>query len=137
MYTICLDFDGTVVDHCFPKIGQAVPGALKSLQEFSAMGAKIILFTMRCDYSKFGEVLSDAVNFLTENGIPLYGINNNPSQFAWTQSSKVYGHVYIDDLAAGTPLIHPEGFNKPCVDWAAIVPSIKKAIQNHSRGNIK
>lgn len=117
---ICVDFDGTVVDHCFPDIGAPVPGAIECLKRFQKAGAMIILFTMRSDGRKFGNILSAAVDYLKKNGIQLFGVNGNPDQFEWTTSPKAYGHLYIDDSSAGCPLIHPEGFNHPCVDWEAI-----------------
>lgn len=120
---ICVDFDGTIVDHRFPEIGQPVPGALNWLARFAELGGKLILFTMRSDRLE-GSYLSEAVYFLKDQGIELYGINHNPDQHTWTHSPKAYGHVYIDDAAAGCPLIHPAGFARPCVDWGVIGPKV-------------
>jgi hypothetical protein len=117
---ICVDFDGTIVDHAFPKIGQPVPHAIKWLKRFTELGADLILFTTRSDGQKYGDVLTDAVNYLKENGIELFGVNKNPSQIAWTNSPKAYGHFYIDDAAVGCPLIHPAGFYRPCVNWKKV-----------------
>jgi hydroxymethylpyrimidine pyrophosphatase-like HAD family hydrolase len=114
---ICIDFDGTIVDHRFPDIGPPVPNALEWLKKFQEAGAKLILFTMRSDGSRSGDALARAVHYLEENGISLYGVNHNPSQVHWTSSPKAYGQIYIDDAAFGCPLIHPEGFQRPCVDW--------------------
>ncbi len=126
---ICIDFDGTVVDHTFPDIGEAVPGALEAMKEFHALGANLILWTMRSDGQSHGPVLTEAVDYLKDNGIELFGINTNPTQGAWTRSPKAYGHLYIDDAAAGVPMIHPKGFNRPCVDWKAITPDIVAALK--------
>lgn len=117
---ICLDFDGTVVDHKFPEIGEPVPNAIKWLKRFNQQGADLILFTMRSDGKKYGPVLTNALNYLKDNGIVLYAVNENPSQSNWTNSPKAFGHFYIDDSAVGCPLIHPEGFNRPCVDWEKV-----------------
>ena len=46
---IAVDFDGTIVDHVFPEIGAAVPGAFKWLKRFKEAGATLILWTMRSD----------------------------------------------------------------------------------------
>jgi len=46
---ICIDFDGTIVDHRFPEIGPPVPGAVEWMLRFQEAGAKLILFTMRSD----------------------------------------------------------------------------------------
>ena len=124
---ICVDFDGTIVDNRFPMIGQEAPKALYFLRKFQEIDAKIILFTMRSDdpfdmNSKVlgRKVLSEAVAYVKAGGIKLYGINENPTQKAWTSSPKAYGNIYIDDAAFGCPLIYPEGFNKPCVDWQIV-----------------
>jgi len=126
---ICVDFDGTIVDHRFPEIGPPVPGALEWMARFQSAGARLILFTMRSDGSRSGSVLTDAVNYLQSKGIQLYGINQNPTQVHWTSSPKAYGQLYIDDSAFGCPLIQPEGFQRPCVDWAIVGPGVMKMLE--------
>jgi hypothetical protein len=108
---ICVDFDGTIVEHAYPAIGEPVPLALDIILELQKQGHGIILFTMR-----HGETLDAAVEYLTDAGIRLYGVNENPKQKEWTESPKVYGHHYIDDAAIGCPLIFKEG-RRPYVDW--------------------
>ncbi len=122
---ICVDFDGTVVDHRYPEIGEPVPWAIKWLLRLQACGARIILFTMRSDGQKTGNLLTEAVQYLAKNGVKLYGINTNPDQKGWTSSPKAYGDVYIDDLAFGCPLIQPKGFARPCVDWKKVGPQLE------------
>ena len=121
---ICIDFDGTIVDHRFPDIGSPVPGALEWMKKFQEAGAKLILFTMRSDGGQLGDVLSIAVNYLEKNGISLYGVNKNPTQIHWTNSPKAYGQIYIDDSAFGCPLFQPDGFQRPCVDWEVVGPGV-------------
>ena len=128
---ICIDFDGTIVDHRFPDIGPSVPEALEWMKKFQDAGAKLILFTMRSDGSRSGDALARAVHYLEENGISLYGVNHNPTQIHWTSSPKAYGQIYIDDAAFGCPLIHPEGFQRPCVDWGIVGPDVmEKLLEN-------
>lgn len=122
---ICIDFDGTIVDHRYPEIGEPVPMAVKWLLRLQSCGAKLILFTMRSDDPRFGALLTDAVEYLEKNGVKLFGINSNPDQKAWTASPKAYGHVYIDDSAFGCPLIQPKGFARPCVDWKKVGPQLE------------
>ena len=107
---IGIDFDGTIVEHEFPDIGEAVPGALPVMRYMQDHGHKIILWTMRSD--KF---LDQAVYYLRERGIVLYGINRNPG-VDWSTSPKAYAHVYIDDAALGCPLIEND-HRRPYVDW--------------------
>ena len=117
---VCVDFDGTIVDHEYPAIGLPVPNAITTLAEAQRCGAKLILFTMRD-----GPELRDAVEYLEDAGIQLFGVNENPDQI-WSGSRKVYGHCYIDDAALGVPLIKPDGFARPCVDWNRIRPLLFK-----------
>ena len=120
---ICVDFDGTVVDHRYPDIGRPAPGALETLKAVAAKGAKLILFTMRS-----GAELDEAVRYLLKNGVVLYGVNRNPDQDSWTSSPKAYGHVYVDDAAFGCPTVHPAGFARPCVDWSVVGPALEKVL---------
>ncbi len=123
---ICVDFDGTVVDHRYPDVGKAVPGAITWLKRLQGMGAKIILYTMRSDSPEHGNRLQDAVQYLESNGIRLYGINHNPDQDSWTSSPKAYGDVYVDDAAVGCPLITIRKFARPCVDWEKVGPELER-----------
>ncbi len=122
---ICVDFDGTVVDHRYPYVGDPVPFAIDWLQRWVELGAQIVLFTMRADDPEKGAFLQDAVDYFAENRIPLYGVNRNPDQDSWTSSPKAYGELYIDDSAFGCPLVHPPTFNKPCVDWKKVGPAVE------------
>lgn len=121
MLIVAVDFDGTIVDHRFPKIGPAVPGAIDWLKQWQDLGIKIILYTMRS-----GEYLDQAVTFLRENEIVPWAVNNNPEQHTWTSSRKVYAHCYVDDAAIGAPMIQPEGFERACVDWRILGPLVKQ-----------
>lgn len=126
---ICVDFDGTVVDHAYPSVGVDVPGAVDTLKLLVMYGHKIILYTMRSD--KYGSTsLQDAIDWYGENGIPLYGVQVNPTQHNWTTSPKCYGQLYIDDAAFGAPLINIEGFNRPCVDWTKVIEHFFPEITN-------
>ena len=112
---IAIDFDGTCVTHDYPRIGKEI-GATEVLKRLVEAGHKLILNTMRSD-----KELQDAVNWFKKNGIELYGVNENPTQKRWTNSPKVYAHMYIDDAARGCPLINaPELSNRPFVDWDSI-----------------
>lgn len=112
---IAVDFDGTVVEHRYPEIGKECPGALDTLKWLQAQGAQLVLWTMRS-----GRALDRAVHWLSIHGIVLAGVNKNPSQESWTDSPKVYAHIYIDDAALGCPLIVDSEGVRPCVDWARV-----------------
>lgn len=128
---IAVDFDGTCVTHEFPKIGKDI-GAAPVLRLLNEKGHKLILNTMRStrdagNIDKHGNplstnVLAEAVSWFKNNGIPLYGINRNPTQQQWTSSPKVFAHLYIDDAALGCPLIYNLNIsNNPFVNWESVV----------------
>lgn len=127
---ICVDFDGTVVDHRYPDIGTPVPGAFKWLKRLQKHGVKIILYTMRSDSPQSGKSLTDAVHYMESHGIKLYGVNRNPDQDVWTTSPKAYCDVYVDDSAFGCPLVQYKGFARPCVDWQKVGPPLEQMCLN-------
>lgn len=111
---IAVDFDGTCVTHEYPKVGRFI-GAQKVLNRIVEEGGKIILWTMRS-----GKQLDDAVAWFEENGIPLYGVQTNPTQSGWTSSPKAYAKIYIDDAALGVPLKQGIKGERPYVDWEVV-----------------
>ena len=127
---IAIDFDGTCVTHEFPSIGKEI-GAVPVLKNLVANGHRLILFTMRSDvvnptgsdnelHLESGDYLSDAVAWFERNGIPLYGIQTNPTQHTWTTSPKAYAQLFIDDTSLGCPLVNTRPIGRPYVDWLAV-----------------
>lgn len=110
-----IDFDGTCVYHEYPGVGNDVPFCVDTLKSLVQLGHLLILNTMRS-----GKELDDAVQWFKSHNIPLYGINNNPTQKQWTSSPKVYANYYIDDAAVGCPLIYDSNVSRPYVDWLEI-----------------
>ena len=95
---INIDFDGTATTHEYPLVGKDI-GAQKVLKKLTDNGHQLILFTMRS-----GQELTDAINWFKKNNIPLYGIQTNPTQSAWTTSPKSLADLILDDSALGCPL---------------------------------
>lgn len=116
---IAIDFDGTCVQHEYPKVGAENPKAVKVLTRL-AKNHDLILYTMRSR-----KELQDAVDWFKTHDIPLFGINKNPEQKAWTASPKIYANLYIDDAALGVPLI--AGPKRPYVSW----PHIEKWLESN------
>jgi hypothetical protein len=112
--TIAVDFDGTVVTHEYPKIGRDI-GAIPVLQDIVDSGHRLILLTMRSD-----RLLEEAVYWFSDNGIKLWAANDNPEQYDWTDSKKVYANMYIDDAALGVPLLNDIPNTRPYVDWEEV-----------------
>jgi len=109
MTTIALDFDGTCVEHKYPKIGPNVPNCISTLKKLIENNYKLILYTMRD-----GKELDDAVEWFDVYDIELHGIQKHPTQTFWTKSPKCHADLCIDDRNVGTPLING------CVDWDKI-----------------
>ncbi len=129
--TICIDFDGTIVEHAYPEIGDPIPMAIETILQLQKRGHAIILFTMR-----HGETLKQAVEYVENAGISLYGVNENPKQKEWTESRKVYGHHYIDDAAIGCPLIFKPD-RRPYVDWYVLGDMLRSMGLLHSKKESK
>jgi len=113
---IAIDFDGTLVDHRYPEIGDPVPGAVETVKMLQRAGCCWILLTMRS-----GAFLDKAHVWCTEHGLYPWALNHNPEQHSWTNSPKIYAHWYIDDAAIGCPLLaNPRPGGRPMVDWEGI-----------------
>jgi hypothetical protein len=95
---IAIDFDGTIVDDAFPKIGKPRIFAFETLKRLQADGHRLILWTYRS-----GTKLDEAVAFCETNGIHFYTINNSypEEKFDLTQSRKIYADLFIDDRNIG------------------------------------
>lgn len=129
---IAIDFDGTIVKHRFPEIGEPIQNVFYWLNLFIEHGAELYLFTMRSDDRPDGRnYLTEAVEYLNKMGIVLHGIQADPTQHKWTSSPKCYAHVYIDDDAFGCPLIHPADGSRPYVAWGLVGPRVLKMIKEN------
>lgn len=131
MAVIAVDFDGCVVSHEFPNVGKDI-GSVPVLKELIENGHQLILYTMRSDVEnptsenkniilKSGKFLTDAINWYKDNGIPLYSVYVNPTQYTWTTSPKCYCDLLIDDCALGVPLKFDNNISERFfVDWIKV-----------------
>tara|TARA_R110000772_G_scaffold91744_3_gene188316 strand:+ start:31 stop:426 length:396 start_codon:yes stop_codon:yes gene_type:complete len=115
---ILVDFDGTCVKHEYPNIGSDI-GAVPVLKRLVANKNKLILFTMRSNRESERATLKEAEGWFKQNDIPLFGVQVNPTQHHWTDSPKAYGHLIIDDICLGIPLVN-EGNGRAHVDWERV-----------------
>lgn len=129
---IAVDFDGTIVEHDFPRIGAENPGAIEWLKRWQEAGAILILWTMRSDGDRCPNVLQDAVEYCQANGVEFNAVNQGIDDREWTTSQKAYAHIYVDDAAFGCPLIPSQSSNnfRPMVDWSIIGPKVLEMIEN-------
>lgn len=116
---IAVDFDGTCVTHEYPNVGKNI-GAEIVLKALTDEGHDLILYTMRDHPADSGvqDPLQEAIDWFSQNDIPLFGVNENPTQKSWTTSPKPYANLYIDDAALGMLTIQLSG-GRPFVDWYA------------------
>ncbi len=96
--TIAVDFDGTIVEHRFPDIGEIIPGAFEVLRELQEKGHRLILWTVRD-----GIDLKSAVDFCLDQGVIFYAVNESypNEEFNKYISRKVDADMFIDDRNIG------------------------------------
>ncbi len=95
---IAVDFDGTIVEHEYPKIGKEKLFAFRTLRELEKRGAHLILWTFRA-----GKELDEAVEYCRMNGIEFYAVNKNYPEEVVDEnvSRKIDADIYIDDKNLG------------------------------------
>ena len=98
MLIIAVDFDGTIVEDAYPKIGKPNIFAFETLKRLQEDGHRLILWTYRC-----GDKLDDAVAFCKENGINFYAVNKSFEEEEYTNdiSRKINADLFIDDRNVG------------------------------------
>ncbi|SRX54116.1 BT0820 family HAD-type phosphatase [Aequorivita sp. CIP111184] len=96
--TIAVDFDGTIVEDEYPRIGRPIIFAFDTLKKLQDEGHRLILWTYRK-----GSALEDAVKFCKENGILFYAVNQSfpEEEFDISYSRKINADVFIDDRNVG------------------------------------
>jgi hydroxymethylpyrimidine pyrophosphatase-like HAD family hydrolase len=111
---IAIDFDGTLMLHEHPFLGNPVPHAVEVVKKLQDAGHTLILLTMRAD-----DELAQAKAWLLDHGLYFDHFNCNPMME--TGSRKVYYHWLIDDHSLGVPLIQDlTKHRKPFVDWEGV-----------------
>lgn len=93
---IAFDFDGTVCEDEFPKIGKPKLDVIRKLKDYQDSGkASLILWTCRN-----GEHLDEALIWLADNFdlIP-DAVNENIPSLGFKTSNKIFANVYLDDRA--------------------------------------
>jgi len=110
--TIAVDFDGTIVEHEYPKIGRPIPFAIETLRELQKDGHFLILWTVR-----EGALLEEAVEYCRTRNVEFYAINETyPGERSEENySRKLTVDLFIDDRNLG-------GMH----DWGVIYQMIKE-----------
>lgn len=96
---IAVDFDGTIVEHCYPKIGNEIPFAIDTLRMLIKAKHRLIMWTVR-----EGDLLQEAINWCKERGVEFYAINSDYPEERATHtgfSRKIKADIFIDDRNLG------------------------------------
>ena len=97
--TIAVDFDGTIVEHEYPKIGKPIPFAIDVLKKLQYEDHHmLILWTVR-----EGTLLDEAVEYCKNKGLEFYAVNKNFHEETLEPgiSRKIVADIYIDDRNLG------------------------------------
>lgn len=123
---IAVDFDGTIVSHRYPLIGEPKPFAFDVLKQLVAEGNRLILWTYR-----EGELLDEAVEFCRQRGLEFYSVNSDYPDGAWSGSEavrKIHADVFIDDRNLGGLPEWPEIYSRIGAGDAFKRPRRKKGL---------
>jgi len=116
---IAIDFDGTIVEDAYPKIGKPMIFAFETMKKLQSEGHRLILWTYRTE-----KKLQEAVDFCKQQGLEFYAINKSypEEEFDGKISRKINATFFVDDRNIG-------GF----IGWTAVhklllnyEPEIKK-----------
>lgn len=98
--TIAVDFDGTIVTHRYPAIGEEIPFAIETLKLLIADHHKLILWSVR-----EGELLDEAVEWCRRRGVEFYAVNKDYPEEEEDKnrhfSRKLKVDMFIDDRNLG------------------------------------
>jgi hypothetical protein len=96
---IAVDFDGTIVENAYPRIGKERLFAFETLHQLQKERHQLILWTVRA-----GKELDEAVDFCRKRGIEFYAVNKNFPEENFdigTTGRKIIADIYIDDRNIG------------------------------------
>lgn len=119
MMTIAVDFDGTIVEHKYPEIGQEIPFATDTLKMLAKEGYRLILWSVR-----EGDLLNEAVEWCRARGLEFYAVNKDypeeKVEYNNHFSRKLKADMFIDDRnLGGLP------------DWGTIYRMIHEQLSLH------
>ena len=121
---IAVDFDGTIVENRYPKIGKEISFAIETLKALNKQGHQLILWSVRS-----GKQLEEAVAFCEERGVEFYAVNKSYPEEVYeeTQSRKINADIFIDDRNVGGMLSWGAIYQMICPDESGITrPNNKK-----------
>lgn len=123
-----LDFDGTVVEFDYPKIGKLNEGCVEVIKWLrEEKNYKVILNSYRSDLSI--RDVKDALNFCKENGITIDNyVYKKIEPIPFKDNFLNPDIIFIDDIAKDTPLINAyNGKLKVC--WKTVFDELKNNLK--------
>ena len=94
---IAVDFDGTIVEHEYPRIGKPVPFAIETLKLLQQeKDYRLILWSVR-----EGDLLQEAVDYCESRGLKFYAANKNYPEEETPNPRKINADLFIDDKNLG------------------------------------
>ncbi len=94
---IAVDFDGTIVEHAYPKIGKDIPFAIETLKRLQQEDHhRLILWSVR-----EGDLLEEAVKYCEERGLKFFAANKNYPEEETPSPRKLTADLFIDDRNLG------------------------------------
>lgn len=95
---IAVDFDGTIVEDAYPKVGKPRLFAFETMKQLQGDGHRLILWTYRK-----GSRLQEAVDFCRKNGVEFYAVNHSfpEEELDPAVSRKIDADIFIDDRNIG------------------------------------
>jgi hypothetical protein len=96
---IAVDFDGTIVEHKYPNIGDELPFATSPLRMLTEQHHRLILWTVRS-----GKLLDEAVDWCSKRGVEFYAVNKNfpEEQVEGDRAFRIINaDIFIDDCNLG------------------------------------
>lgn len=97
--TIAIDFDGTIVEHRYPQIGNEIPFATDTLKMLVNDRHRLILWSVR-----EGKLLEEAVEWCRQRGVEFYAVNRDYPEEETAHrnfSRKIKADIFIDDRNLG------------------------------------
>jgi hypothetical protein len=125
---IYLDFDGTIVEHHYPIIGEQNPDSFKVVDMLIKADHKIILNTMRVEFQD--GTLEEAMNYIQKELSKIDAAYKNfklehthekihPPLWNWDRHLEDQC-IYIDDICIGTPMRNNITRLGEMVDWSTL-----------------
>ena len=98
--TIAVDFDGTIVRHRYPAIGEEILFATQTLKKLIEERHQLILWSVR-----EGKLLDEAVEWCRERGVEFYAANRDYPEETTANNPhftrKLKADLFIDDRNVG------------------------------------